>query len=119
MNATHQTILERFKTLPESGLPGHTVDTAHDAELRAGKWVRAYVETRETLAKQLREDWSEEEIQTAGLLPVRNPRCIMKEIENILADRRDFRELKAVLNRLYIELDSTLEPILSQLPEPE
>lgn len=114
-----QTILERYKALPEAGLVSQQVEDAHEAENRVFRAVREYFDTRLLMENKLRKDWTKDEVQAAGLAEPTNPRETLALLVNLAEvhlspDMKNGREML----RLIYELDCTMAPLLRALPEP-
>lgn len=112
-----QTILERFKTLEEAGVPHDSVTEAHECEHSLARQFRAWFGHRKQAEADLRTLWTPAEVATAGLSAPRNPREVMVELV-ALAEHHLAPEMKngKRLLQLIRELDCTFEPMLQLLP---
>jgi hypothetical protein len=114
------TILERYKTLPDSHRVSDEVEDAHEAEDTVCRRVKSYFKAREDMERKLLTDWTPEEVKASGLTTPRNPRQILTDLEakmteHLSTDLAGSRELVY----LFRELECTISPLLRSLPEPE
>lgn len=113
-----QTILERFKTLEESGVPFDSVTDAHELEHGIARHFRAWMAQRQQMEKDLLTLWTPEEVKTAGLMAPRNPRQVLAELETAIESKNANWQGLEMLPLLY-ELASTFEPFFTLLPDPD
>lgn len=113
-----QTILERFKTLEESGVPHDSVTEAHEVELGIARHLRAWFKHRQQAEADLLTLWTPEEVKTAGLMAPRNPRQVLAELKMAIESKNVNWQGLEMLPLLY-ELASTLEPFMPLLPDPD
>lgn len=114
-----QTILERYKTLPDSNAVPDSVTDAHELEHAAARAVRDAQNARFDMAEKLRSDWSAKEIQTAGLSPVRNPRQVLADLLHYSESGEYSQAVFENMRHFIRELSCTLEPVFSALAAPE
>ena len=109
-----QTILERYKTLPDANAVPDAVTDAHELEHAVARAIRDSLKARAEMQNVLAKDWTPKEVIAAGLTTPRNPREIMFELVHAV-DTAGTYDVSAI-RRLAFELDCTFEPYLAALP---